>query len=125
MAERRRIIFVDDELHLLVGVARHLAESRDDWEITYFQNARDALSHYEAHGADIVVTDIMMPEMDGLELIAAIRRASGRTRILALSSDGRRRLAGLISAATVVGADRVLHKPFDSEALIAAIAALI
>jgi DNA-binding NtrC family response regulator len=121
LTDRRRIIFVDDELHLLVSLAKRFAESRADWDITYFQSASEALSHYTRHGADAVVTDIIMPEMDGLELIAAIRTKDDRSRIIALSSDGNQRLAGVTSAATVIGADKVLNKPVDFDVLIEAL----
>lgn len=121
LTDRRRIIFVDDELHLLVGLAKRFAESRADWDVTYFQSASEALSHYTQHGADAVVTDIIMPEMDGLELIAAIRNKGDHSRIIALSSDGKQRLSGVTSAATVLGADRVLKKPVDFDVLIEAL----
>jgi DNA-binding response OmpR family regulator len=121
LTHRRRIIFVDDELHLLVGLAKRFAESRADWDITYFQSASEALSHFASHGADAVVTDIIMPEMDGLELIAAIRQKNDSSRIIALSSDGKLRLSGATSAATVLGADRVLRKPVNFDVLIEAL----
>ena len=121
LTDRRRIIFVDDELHLLVGLAKRFAESRADWDITYFQSAREALSHYTSHRADAIVTDIIMPEMDGLELIAAIRQKDGATRIVALTSDTNHRLAGVTSAATFIGADKVLSKPVDFEVLVEAL----
>ena len=61
-----------------------------------------------------------MPEMDGLEFITAIRQM-GDARIVALSSDGKHRHATLTDSARIVGADSVLRKPFEPDALIDAL----
>jgi len=81
-----RVLVVDDEVLVRVGVASCI-----DWEAHGFTivgqaaNGREALAIAEREGADIVLTDIIMPEMDGLQLIAELRERLPAARIVVLS----------------------------------------
>jgi len=75
---------------------------------------------------DVVVTDILMPTMDGLEVIQALRTAYRDVKIIAMSGGGRR-LPGtqVLGVAEILGADATLSKPFTREALLAAVETVV
>ena len=83
-----------------------------------------ALRVIQAETPDLLITDILMPNRDGIELIAAVRQDRPAVRILAIS--GRRHLGSvdLLDLAARLGAHDTLEKPFSTEALLEKVAAL-
>ena len=74
-------------------------------------------------GAQLVITDISMPQQDGIETIRAIRQAHGPLPIIAVS--GRYGAAGSLADAVVFGADVTLEKPFQNADLLDAVVRLL
>lgn len=66
---RPRILIVDDEADLLRGLRRVLRSSQPQFDIEYFDNARDALNRLMEAEFDVIVTDMRMPEIDGAEFL--------------------------------------------------------
>src|SRR5437016_5362090 len=60
----KRILFVDDEPHLLEGLQRMLRTQRREWQMSFANGGEQALSLLEAHAFDVIVTDMRMPQMD-------------------------------------------------------------
>ncbi|WP_433296881.1 SpoIIE family protein phosphatase [Actinoplanes sp. CA-030573] len=117
--ERGRILLVDDNADLRDHVARLL---RAHWDVTTAVDGVAALELAERQRFDLVLTDIMMPRLDGFGLIAALR-AGERTRdvpILALSARAGEDASGEGLAA---GADDYLVKPFSARDLTARVRA--
>lgn len=79
-----------------------------------FRDPKEALSHFERHGADVVVTDLRMPGMDGLELLARIRTLDTEVPVIIVTAYSR--LEHAIEALRH-GASDFLKKPFDMEEL--------
>ena len=108
-----RVLLVDDDESLL-GVLRHNLEQRGyDVEV-----ARDGLQalrilRRDRH-FDAVVTDILMPECDGLELLTAIRKQFPELKVIVTSAPGNELF---LDSAQVLGAHALLEKPFDSDML--------
>jgi two-component system response regulator HydG len=75
---------------------------------------------------DFIVTDILMPTMDGLEVIEAVRADHKDVKVIAMSGGGRK-LPGtqVLGVAEVLGADAILSKPFTHEELLAAVEAVV
>ncbi len=75
---------------------------------------------------DFVVTDILMPTMDGLEVIQALRASHKEVKIIAISGGGKT-LPGpeVLGMAKILGADAALSKPFTREELLAAVEAVV
>ena len=71
---------------------------------------------------DLVLTDMLMPERDGLEFITDIRKKHPRTRIIAMSGGGHIPSEKYLKMAHGLGAHRMLGKPFTQEELLAAVA---
>ena len=85
-------------------------------------NGTLALAAFEARPIDLVVTDIFMPETEGMEIITTIRKRGLSTRILAISGH---RHDEFLAMAKSLGADATLPKPFTAAQLIEAIEKLI
>ena len=69
---KTRIIFVDDDPMLLASTRRQLRRKLPDCELMFFEKATEALEAMEQTPADIVLSDLRMPEMDGAELLARV-----------------------------------------------------
>lgn len=71
--DKRRILFVDDELNILDGLRRMLRSMRKEFELCFAENAREALALMNENEFDVVVSDMRMPGMDGADLLVEIQ----------------------------------------------------
>lgn len=106
-----RILVIDDEdlVRLTVRQTLELAGHT----VVEASNGRDGIDMFKAHKPDLVVTDLIMPEMEGIETIAQLRRAQADLRIIAMSGGGRTGNMNFLDMAERLGASRILGKPFD------------
>lgn len=90
--------------------------------VTLVTNAREAAAHLRRTPFDLVITDVLMPDGDGVDLIADVKKFQPKARILAMSGGGRY-LEGsdYLKLATGLGAHTAIAKPFKWEQLLAAI----
>lgn len=94
--------------------------------VTETENGRLAVEQIGRAAFDLVVTDVLMPEMDGIEVIKAVRRTHPETRILAISGGAPNLPAGYALKLTeMFSADAVLYKPFMNDELRKAVGALV
>ncbi|HAN99963.1 MAG TPA: response regulator receiver protein [Planctomycetaceae bacterium] len=86
------ILVVDDSAvdRRLVGA---VLEQSDEWEVSYAENGRQALEKIETTRIDVVVTDLQMPELDGLELVRALVQRRPTIPIVLITSNGSEKLA--------------------------------
>jgi putative nucleotidyltransferase with HDIG domain len=85
-----KIIFVDDEPRILEGLQRMLRPMRQEWSMRFAASGAQALDLLTAESADVVVTDMRMPGMDGGQLLSEVRRLHPRTvRIILTGESGR------------------------------------
>jgi DNA-binding response OmpR family regulator len=89
------------------------------YDVTSTPDGKAALRLLETTTFDIVLTDIVMPEMDGLELIRAVRKSNKATRIIGMSGGGRGSSENYLTLAENFGAESTLQKPFTIEELLA------
>ena len=118
-----RIVVVDDDLQVLRAVAAYLRGLGHD--VRTGTNGHEAIAALREAPADLVVTDINMPGMDGIEIITSLRDTASATPIIAMSGGGLFDGAMLLDSAEALGADRTLEKPFDLEELRRAVDELI
>lgn len=110
------ILVIDDELYLREVLQKIL--TAEGHSVSTAENGRIGLNMFDNAGYDLVITDIIMPEQDGYEVINAIHRKSPDTRIIAVSGGSRRIEADdLIPTAKCLGAQVVIAKPINYEAL--------
>jgi CheY-like chemotaxis protein len=81
-------------------------------------NGREALRLARERPCRVLITDIFMPDTDGLELIATVRQEFPATRIIVLSGGGRRATGDYLASAGLLGADATLQKPVEIKALL-------
>ena len=105
------ILIIDDEPGVL-KVLRKILEGAGH-HVTAAPDGEVALRHFEDQPADLVITDIFMPGMDGIEFLVSIRKTSPDARILAMSGGGILSRDQALSDAALLGADQILHKPFS------------
>jgi CheY-like chemotaxis protein len=87
-------------------------------------NGRDAMEQFRAARPDVVVTDILMPEREGIETIRELRRLDPSVRVIAMSGSSKHSPLYL-EAARLLGARRVLAKPFGHVAILGLISELL
>jgi DNA-binding response OmpR family regulator len=118
-----RILVIDDEQLLRSTVVMIL--TRAGFTVEEASDGQAGLAMFRKNPPDIVLTDIFMPNRDGIELIKELKHSSPLTRIIAMTGGGHLRLMKMALAANLLGADHVLDKPFDRETLLAAINAVL
>ncbi|HEY2730188.1 MAG TPA: HD domain-containing phosphohydrolase [Polyangia bacterium] len=117
-AAASRVLYVDDEPVLCRAFAR-LFHERGDVQVVTAGSPEDALGLLERERFDVVVSDLRMPGMSGLELLAAARRRAPETRRLLVS--GYADFETALDAINEVGIDRLLTKPWQNEEVRAAV----
>ena len=111
-----RILIIDDEPDLREAIK--VALERMGHQIDAAENGDQGLAAVRSRAFDLVVTDVLMPEVDGLVVIQTINRERPDLRILAMSGGGSRVPATYnLTVADKFGADAVLPKPFGVEEL--------
>lgn len=114
------ILLVDDDDAIRTGLASALLRAR--FTVIEARDGREALRKVEAAAPDIIVLDIMMPEMDGREVCRRLRQAGNWTPVIMLTQI---KATGEKISSLEEGADDYLNKPFDSYELIARLRALL
>lgn len=84
----------------------------DGYEVSVATNGREALNMQEKTPFDIIITDIIMPEVDGLEVIYQVSKKYPSTKIIAITGGGNFNSMDLLLMAKELGASMVLNKPF-------------
>jgi CheY-like chemotaxis protein len=92
-------------------------------EVVESATARNGIAQHQATPFDLIVTDLVMREMDGTELVRRVRALSPRTPIIGVSGD--RHSTIYLNMATMLGATRVLQKPFTREQFLDAVNAAL
>jgi len=110
-----RVLVVDDDEVVRTLIAALLEEMQH--EVRTVENGVDALDAHRREPADLVITDIYMPDMDGLELIRRINASNSTPPIIAMSGSASARRMDALPTAERFGASAVLYKPVDLDAL--------
>lgn len=114
------ILLVDDDEAFRSMLRRTL--ERAGYVVTEAADGRAALRALSGGATvDLVITDIIMPDMEGIETIRTLRRTHPELKVIAMSGGGRMQPHDYLEVAKAFGAVRVLEKPFENEDLFAAI----
>lgn len=118
-----RILLIDDDDALrtmlrltLIHFGHTVIEAR---------NGREGLALFPHAEADLVITDIVMPEVEGIEVLMTLRKIKPLVKIIAISGGGRGNATDYLRIALKIGAAKVLTKPFSNEALVSAVEELL
>ncbi len=118
-----RILVIDDEAMVRHGLVRVLMKA--GYEVSDTASGAEGLRLYREQGADLVLTDIFMPNMSGTDVIRELRRAAPRLPVIAMSGGERSRDFEQLSNAGEMGAVSLLRKPFSRDELLAVVAAAL
>lgn len=113
------ILVVDDESGIRELIARIL--ERAGHKVTIAKDGIEATKAVAKQKFDVVLTDVIMPEKDGVEVISELRKAHSDIRIVAMSGGGHVSLDQYLKIAKGMGAHAVLQKPFTQAELLGAI----
>jgi DNA-binding response OmpR family regulator len=119
----KRILLVDDN----EGFRRPLAAilQRAGYEVQTAGDGAAALALFRQHRFDLVITDLIMPEKEGLETIMELRRLRPTLKIIAMSGGGRMDPSDYLPMAERLGAALTLTKPFSAQEFLEAVATLL
>lgn len=117
------ILVINDDKGVLATIGKILKGY--GFQVVKARNGRQVMIAFRNAVPDVVVTDVITPEMDGIEAIAEIRRASPSAKIIAMSNGGRNGITDFATLAIKLGADVGLRKPVNPDQLLDAIAALL
>lgn len=116
------VLVVDDNAALRHSMQRALEGA--GYRVRLAANGKEALAVQAQNRADVLITDIFMPEADGFETIRHFRAAFPATRILAMSGGSTRAKGDYLRVAALLGVDATLRKPFGMDALLEALRSL-
>lgn len=111
-----RVLIIDDDEQIRV-----LLEQMMHWagfEVMVAENGKVAMQLQHENPADLVITDLIMPEQEGLETISRLKKEYAGIKIIAISGGGRIGPEAYLPAALELGADKVFSKPFDVQEIV-------
>ncbi len=118
-----KILVIDDDPSILTMLKKML--EREGYEVDTACNGSEGLDKIEDSPPDLLITDIVMPEKEGMELIFHLRRMKPELKIIAISGGGRFNYEGYLTSAKYLGADLTFQKPLIHKEFVQAVSDLI
>ena len=120
----KRILLVDDVPAVRLSIRAALEAV--GYQVQEAGDGKEALDLLDSQAVDLIVTDLWMPNLDGVELLKRLRATNAGIKVIAISGGGMRKPIDVSAAlAQTWGADAVLYKPFDNDDLVAEIRRLL
>jgi len=119
----KKILIIDDD-QAIQQMVKRLTE-RAGYAAEMASNGEEGMMLIEENSFDLVITDIIMPKKEGIEIITIIRKNYPQIKIIAMSGGGRFTPEGYLKSAKILGADKVFTKPFNHREMLEAIDELI
>ena len=108
-----------------VGFALALALKKAGFDVFEAENGKDVIDNDGLDDIDVVVTEILMPEKDGIELLVELRERAPNLPVIAISDGGRISSTDYLETASAMGVVAVFNKPFNENLLIEKIESLV
>ena len=118
-----KIYVFDDEPSILLMIKKMLEKA--GYEVDVALNGKEGMELFKKNVPDLLITDIIMPEKEGLETILELRRKYPELKIIAISGGGRISPSGYLPGAKLLGADMVFEKPLVPKEFLQAVALLL
>ena len=118
-----KLLIIDDD----DGFREMLQEmlEREGFTIFCASDGSEGIKVYEREKPDVVITDIIMPEKEGLETIREMKRMRPDLKIIAMSGGGKISADNYLETAKIFGASRILEKPFSQKTMVMAVIDLL
>lgn len=106
----KKVLIVDDEETLTWSMAKSLAKDRDKYEVIIANNGKEALSQLKKNEIDLVISDIRMPDINGLDLLVKVKKEFPQTKVIIMTAYGS---SDVQKEANRRGSLYYLEKPFE------------
>jgi CheY-like chemotaxis protein len=113
------ILLVDDDEQLRTMLSVVLR--RAGYEVQVAIDGIEASNFYRSDPTDLIITDLIMPEKEGLEIIRELRKDYPQAKIIAMTGGGRTGTMNYLKVAKALGAQELLEKPFPTQEILEAI----
>ena len=117
------VLIVEDDKELREMLKMSLL--RKNFTVLEAENGKDAITHFKPTITDLVVTDLIMPEEDGLKVVIKLRELKPSIKVIAISGGGKVGPGSYLNLAKALGADAIYSKPFSINDLTAKIEQLL
>ncbi len=114
-----KILIIDDD-HIVRKIVEKSLK-KNGYEVICAYNGKNAVELISDSPPDLIITDILMPEKDGVELITEMKREYLGMKIIAMSGGGRINAENHLKIAKQLGADATLSKPFTTDLLLSTV----
>ena len=114
-----RILIIDDEAQIRSMI--RLILERDGYAVTEAPDGVEGIRHFRESPADLIITDLIMPNKDGIGMIIELKKEFPAVRIIAMSGGGLNRPEGYLRGARKLGAAYTLSKPINRHELLRAV----
>ena len=121
-AQQKRALVIDDDAAAREALSGMLGKL--GWSVLTAPDGAQGVEQFERERPDLVITELLMPEKEGLQTILEIRRASPKVGIVAISAGGRTKSTTFLDLAKKMGANGALKKPILADELEQAIKGL-
>jgi len=118
-----RILVIDDEPYILMMLKKMLEKAGH--EVDMAVNGEEGMELFNKYHADLIITDIVMPEKEGLETIRELKKKHPKLKVIAISGGGRVDSKEYLDSARLFGASRIFKKPFKQKEIINAVEELL
>ncbi|RLD29976.1 MAG: response regulator [Bacteroidetes bacterium] len=118
-----RVLVIDDEPYILL-MLKKLFE-KEGFEVDIAINGDEGIRMFAKYPADVIITDIVMPEKEGLETIREFKQTNPDLKIIAISGGGRIDSKEYLDSARLFGASKVFRKPFKQREMVNAVHELL
>jgi DNA-binding response OmpR family regulator len=118
-----KVLIIDDDVQIVKLMTAYL--QREEHEVVSANDGKQGLKQLQLQQFDLVITDIVMPEMDGLEVLNWLRHQPNCPKVIAISGGSVRLNQDLMLKMARFSADKVMPKPVDCETLTATVRELL
>ncbi len=119
----KRILVIDDDTQIREMLREIL--QREGYQVEDAENGKDALAIQRDRPCDLIITDLIMPEQDGVETIMEFIQRDPAAKIIAISGGGRIGPRDYLEMAEALGAKKTFYKPFKRQEIVAAVKELL
>lgn len=121
--DMQNILVIDDDKLMRLALARILIAS--GYNVVQASDGDEGLQMYRSQDFDLVITDLIMPDKEGIQIIRELRKENSKIRIIAMSAGGRGGATDYLKWARLMGAKQCLSKPIKREELLNAVSAVL
>lgn len=115
-----KVLVIDDDILVRRTISRILEDA--GYEVALAEDGAKGVAKFRSDRPDLVITDLIMPDQEGIETIIEMLREDPAARIVAVSGGGRLGSMDFLAVAQKLGASEILRKPFEPAELLGCVA---